>query len=182
MIIGLAGKARSGKDTAADGLAADGWEVRGFADPVKALALSINPVANYRMCGDAGEPEYLADLVNIEGWEGAKIYPEVRRFLQRLGTEGIRIHIGTNTWVDLAMQNVAPNTVFSDVRFPNEADAIRERGGIIVEIVRPNNQYQTTHDSEQLDFYKDEQIVNNGTIPELQTALKIIAASHTGNT
>lgn len=134
-IIGLCGYAGSGKDEAAKGLVACGWTRIAFADAVREVALAINPV----LVGDpSNESAFrLADVVCDGQWLIAKAQPEVRRLLQAIGTEAGRKILGENVWVDAAMRKVAGDTVFSDVRFPNEVAAIRERGGRIVRIERP---------------------------------------------
>ena len=62
-----------------------------------------------------------------------------RELLQKVGTDWFR-----STWPDIWVFNAARltmglscNVIFSDVRFPNEAEAIREAGGVLVKIVRP---------------------------------------------
>jgi hypothetical protein len=57
-------------------------------------------------------------------------------------------------WVRAAMYEVDQDRerlwVVSDVRFPNEAEAIRERGGVIWEVIRDGGPQETTgHSSDQ---------------------------------
>lgn len=81
-----------------------------------------------------------------------------REFLQLLGTNAIRDIIHPNTWVNalfvdynegmrgdtigelLDDQNKEiaslPNWIITDTRFPNEAQAVKERGGIMVKVIR----------------------------------------------
>lgn len=77
-----------------------------------------------------------------------------RRVLQYVGTEGFRA-LDPDHWVKRAMADVGPGelVVFTDVRFPNEADAIRAAGGIIVGIQKldrdaPLLDYSALHGSE----------------------------------
>lgn len=91
----------------------------------------------------------------------------------------------------------ACNWIITDVRFPNEANAIKERGGIIIRVNRNEGckpcsmiplykcnecEYstQSKHPSETaLDNYTfDEVIDNNGTIEELIVKLKEILIKH----
>lgn len=104
MIIGLTGRKRSGKSTAARYLVEDhGFTELSFAEPLKRMALAVNPIIGFRSTPDGVQRVYLSDVVHEIGWECAKDeYPEVRRFLQLLGTEGVRDHIGQDTWVNLA--------------------------------------------------------------------------------
>ena len=183
-LIGLIGRARSGKDTAAAALIEERGATRlAFADPLREIALAVNP-----MIGTPALPGDLAPLRGVRlstaiealGWERAKdMIPEVRRFLQRLGTEGGRAVLGENVWVDAAFAKVADvdgPVVFTDVRFPNEADAIREAGGLLVRVIRPGTAPVAAHTSETaLDGYDvDEEIWNTGTVTALRE--RIIAA------
>ena len=69
----------------------------------------------------------------LRGWDEAKKTEEVRRLLQIFGTEIGRSLLGENIWVELATRNLesSKNYVFTDVRFPNEADKIKNLGGLI---------------------------------------------------
>lgn len=159
MILGLTGRKRSGKSTAARYLVDNhGFVEISFAGPLKRMALAINPVIgwNWDPVHEDGGEVYLADVVECFGWEYAKDqFPEARRFLQRLGTEGVRGHIGEDTWIDLVELEIQrtwgivpygfipgdkpyPPIVVSDVRFENEATLVREWGGEVVEIRRPS--------------------------------------------
>jgi RNA-splicing ligase RtcB len=55
-----------------------------------------------------------------------------RRILELVGTQGYRAAY-PDVWVDLALAGGGP-AVFDDVRFPNEAEGIRKRGGVIVAV------------------------------------------------
>ena len=135
--IGLVGKAQSGKGTVGLHLVENyGYREVGFADPLREMALAINPIL------DIHEHIRYEEAVNVYGYAGTKSrFPEARRFLQCLGTEGGREILGEHIWVDAAVRKAeamgAP-CVFTDVRFPNEAQAIRDHGGVVVRIVRPH--------------------------------------------
>jgi len=69
-----------------------------------------------------------------------------------------------------------PNWVISDVRFPNEAKAIKDRDGILIRSNR-NIESESIHESETaLDKYNDWDYIieNNGTIDELIIKVKEI--------
>lgn len=166
MIIGLAGYARSGKDTIADLLAEHGYRKQAFADPMREALYTLNPnvdVNGYRMT--------LQQAVNGLGWEGLKdLSDELRPLLQRFGTDVCRHLFGQDIWVKTAMARVAGDTVFADVRFPNEADAIREAGGVLLRVVRPGVAPANAHASERAldDYLFDATIHNDGTLAELK--------------
>jgi hypothetical protein len=134
-IIGLTGYARSGKDSAAAVLVKEyGYTRVAFADGVRSMALAIDPLlfGNVR----------LSSVVRTSGWDEAKAVPEVRRLLQAIGTEGVRNHIGDDSWVRVGKRKVDAvdgPVVITDVRFPNEAAAVREWGGFLLRMSRLNS-------------------------------------------
>lgn len=70
-----------------------------------------------------------------------------------------------------AVKEVAsyPNWIITDVRFPNEAQAIKNRGGIVVRIERPDNPYpKSEHESETaLDNWEFDRKIVNESIEKL---------------
>lgn len=166
-IIGLTGAARSGKDTAAGFLvAARGYERIAFADALRNMVMAGFGIEPEDMDGDAKERE-------IE-WLGAS----PRFLLQTLGTEWGREHLGPDVWVKVAwramMESGAKRVVFTDVRFNNEAQAIRNSGGVVVRITRPSiGAVVREHVSESgiHERYVSHEIVNGGTLAELREAI-----------
>lgn len=138
MLVGVTGRAQHGKDTIAMRLVdAWGFTRKGLADPLKELALTLNPVIPW----DSASWDTLEVIVKESGWERAKTYPEVRRILQVLGTEGCRGTFGENCWVD-ALENWwvdsgVQHLVVPDIRFHNEAAWVHRMGGILIGVHRP---------------------------------------------
>jgi hypothetical protein len=136
-----------------------------------------------------------------------------RKLLQLLGTECGRQIIHPDIWVNAlmseytsplmlkfrrngikptpkAIQESYPNWIITDVRFPNEAKAIKDRGGIMIRVNRNNsmpNSFQlknrdhsivnaTIHESETaLDNYEFDYVINNtGTEEKLKEKVKEI--------
>jgi hypothetical protein len=171
--IALIGRARSGKDTVAARLVAQGYTRVAFADPLKRALLGMNP---YVPTGP-GITVRLESLIADVGWDYAKDhYPEVRRLLQHTG-QTIR-ELDPGFWVSAALDEIAgiwSPVVVSDVRYPNEAEALRVRGFKIVRIVRPDAGPlpggASAHDSETaLDNYvPDALIYNGGSLAELHS-------------
>ncbi len=130
MIIGLTGKARSGKDSVRQILERTyGFEGFSFAG---ALKQAMTPLF--------GLPEkYVLNEDNkelpIPGW------PELtlRRAMQLLGTEAMRGTFGHDFWIRRLKREIYGRrmVVVSDVRFDNEAEALRNIGAAIVEVRRP---------------------------------------------
>jgi len=161
MIIGLSGYARSGKDTAANHLANKYDFTRySFAAPMKEAMYILNPVV---FSDSIGEFRY-RNLVDVYGLDRAKEdYPEIRRLLQVFGTEVGRNMFGDDFWVDLALKSIdVKNAVITDVRFKNEADAIRLAGGQIWRVNRFGIGPVTNHASEiDLDDYDFDHVISN---------------------
>lgn len=136
VLIGLTGKAGSGKDSVAKVLIEEYGFVRlAFADKVRQLALKIDPIVNTRW----GYASRLSSLVGDYGWDEAKKEPEMRKFLQDLGA-GCREIFGELCWIDLALDSFpheAPYVVITDVRYLNEANIIRAAGGWVFRVTRP---------------------------------------------
>jgi hypothetical protein len=118
----------------------------------------------------------LALMVDIHGWDKVKRdLPEARVLLQRMGTEVGRNLFGQDFWVEQALAGIARDGgtryVFTDVRFPQEFDAIRARGGRLWRVMRPGVGPVNDHPSETaLDhhFTWDSLIDNDGTLDDLR--------------
>jgi len=190
-LIGISGRKRAGKDTLASFLVNDhGFKRLAFADALKAIVAELNPIIeafNTEAYGEAREWRLGEELRHCKtdtdptGWEHAKAMPEVRRLLQAHGV-AVRNHIGDNVWVDALMRKASwllaegQPLVVTDVRFPNEADAIHNKGGIVVRVNRPGTADGTNatdlHISETaLDEYEFDLVVDNtGAIDALSGA------------
>lgn len=189
LVIGLSGRKQSGKDTFAERLVlAHGFTRVAFADPMRAAALALDPLIPVN-----GGMARLSDLVAAHGWDHAKeAHFEVRRTLQRLGTEMGRELFGEGFWVSQAMEVIdrTPGpVVVTDVRFPNEADAIFGDAGVVIRIERPGLPATDLHPSETALEHHAAQwamrfpvpfwsavVVNNGSVEDLhQKADTLIA-------
>jgi hypothetical protein len=181
-IIGLVGYAGSGKDEAAKHM--PGWNRISFADGVREVALAIDPLVNVICDIDTETACRLSELVQSKGWDGAKKHPEVRRLLQRIGTEAGREMFGEDVWVDRAFRKLnqaylgdGMPCVFTDVRFQNEADAIAHRGGKLIRIHRPGVGPVNNHISDQgIDSIACHGEVWNDGLPETLGARVLVAA------
>lgn len=170
MIIGLSGYARSGKDTIAKYLVDNhGFKRVAFADAIRNMLLDINPYVGFGPSNSSHTS--LADLVSVVGWEKAKEHLEVRRLLQDLGVSA-RTYLGEDVWIRAALRTPSSgeNIVITDVRFTNEADAIKALGGRLWRVVRPGVTAVNNHVSEtQMNNYPvDELIMNDGDIKRLE--------------
>lgn len=160
-VLGLSGYARSGKDTVAARLVEKhGYTRMSFADPMREALYKLNPdidVDGYDM--------KLAAAVDLLGWEQLKGASNgIRALMQRMGTEVGRDMFGENFWVDAALSRIPDGSkvVFADVRFPNEAEAIKNLGGEVWRIIRPEAGPANAHISETaLDSYTFDRMIPN---------------------
>ena len=127
-IIGLTGPKGVGKSTYAKSI--EGAIILSFATPIKEMLKVILPGENYLHFKEEPIPQFPDNL-------------NTRQLLQSLGTEWGREGVYPNIWVDQAYkaaeQYIGKRTiVFDDIRFPNEAWAIRRWGHtheVLTEIV-----------------------------------------------
>lgn len=118
-----------------------------------------------------------------------------RELLQKVGTEAMRNQIHTDVWVRALFAEFIsttwtwshelskpvpdePRWLITDVRFENEADAIKERGGLMIRIFRnPDGPNTSTdlHPSETAldDYPHDITINNNGSLEDLREQVRI---------
>lgn len=142
IIIGLCGYKRTGKTTVAEILCDRyGYFHESFASPLREFVATI--IGHDLQSLEAVKEEPLEWLDGMTP----------RAMMQTVGTEWGRDMIHPELWVRSLVKRIAPAisrgqpVVVSDVRFPNEALAIRNLGGIIVRVTRPGME-RGTHPSE----------------------------------
>jgi hypothetical protein len=139
VLIAFTGLAGAGKSTAAAHLVKHrGFTRVRFAGPLKAMMAALGLTAAQI---DGNEKELPCELL------GGKT---PRHAMQTLGTEWGRTCIGDDLWIR-AWQAALPatgNVVVDDCRFPNEAEAVRAAGGLLVRIERPGTGTASAHSSE----------------------------------
>jgi hypothetical protein len=168
-VIGIAGYARSGKDTIADYLVGEhDYTKVSFSTPMKEAMYRLNP----RITVNELQNTALRVGIDVYGWEGLKERsPDIRGLLQRFGTEVGREMFGEDFWVNYALDSIPDGgkAVIADVRYPNEANAIRALGGKVYRVERDGVGPANSHASESaLDGYEfDGTIHNQGTIEGL---------------
>lgn len=161
--IGLSGYARSGKDTVGAYLVEHhGYQRVSFADPMREALYALNPFIDVD-----GWDVSVREAVDAFGWEKLKTKSfTIRPLMQRLGTEVGRNMFGTDFWVDLAMSRIPDGSkvVFTDVRFPNEAEAVKAVGGQVWRITRPGLTAANNHPSETaVDDYQFDKFIDNSS-------------------
>ena len=133
-----------------------GWEIKKFAGKLKEIASLLTgiPIENFE------DQEYKNTYLGDE-WRVHGLPMKVREFLQYLGTNALRECLHQNTWVNALFADYhcvpadrAPggwdcdNWIITDVRFPNEAKAIKDRGGLMIRIDKPFVKPVNGHSSE----------------------------------
>lgn len=180
MLVGIAGKAGAGKDTVAKIISDN--NIGGRAWSRLALATPIKEACN-----------------GIFGWDDRHSYGELkevvdprfgispRRAYQSLGTEWGRDHVCHDVWLKVAEVRMQEhqNTLITDLRFENEVQWLRDRGGKILMIDRVTSEVGISgHSSEKgvahlLDHEKDLIIVNSyQSVPALGEFLLGSSAFH----
>lgn len=176
-LIALGGLAGSGKDTAASLLVENhGFERIAFADKLKEALYELNPTVLTGRSSGVNLPCYepLQDVVDAFGWDEAKtLFPEVRRLLQRIGTEMGRNLFGENFWVDLVKAQLKGHGsyVITDCRFMNESRFVTRNNGLVALVRRSGVVPINDHPSEWLDIDPDYIVVNDGTVEELKQTI-----------
>lgn len=141
------------------------WQIKKWAGKLKVVASMLTgiPVEKFE------DQEFKKTNLGYE-WNNMT----VRDFLQKLGTDALRDGLHTNTWINALMADYVgmydldtdrttwPKWIITDTRFPNEAEAIKKAGGIIIRINRPNVTPINNHPSEiSLDDWKFDHVIDN---------------------
>lgn len=150
-IIALCGRKRSGKDTAARALSCFGFKSIAFAEPLKQMLVSFLIAIGMDAAGARWHVYDSPRDQPLEFLNGRT----VRHALQTLGTEWGRNLIHTDLWRDATIRAIKMASerrfVVTDLRFPNEAAALKELGAIILRIDREMPRDESdNHVSEQL--------------------------------
>jgi hypothetical protein len=177
LLIGLAGRKGSGKDTAGAYLMERYGFVRAsFAAPLKdsAAALFDVPVEVWESAKNDPTARVILDYGN---WTKSMT---VREMLQRYGTEAHRGVFGEDFWTKQLLDGLVSsgvldteNVVITDMRFLNETQATKDAGGFTVLIDRPATDDGDTHASEVLppDDLIDFTVENDSSIADLYRVL-----------
>lgn len=143
-----------------------GWEIKKWAGKLKVIASMLTGIPQEKFEDQEFKKTNLASEwdCNPQDKRGLgtshKQPMTVREFLQRLGTDGLRYGLHDNTWVNALMadykpidwnndeQPEHPNWIITDTRFPNEAQAIKDAGGLIIRVDRSGVKPINNHPSE----------------------------------
>lgn len=163
VLIGISGRKGAGKDTVGAIFRRFGVKTIAFADPLYQGVSTI-----FGISIDELKDRFLKEIPH------PKLFGKSPRYaLQTLGTEWGRELIHNDMWVELALREADtwPYIAITDVRFDNEAVAIRHRGGSIIHVTRPGDyDVNDNHPSERgvMGVVGDYYINNNGTLKQLE--------------
>jgi len=176
------------------------WQIKKYAGKLKTIASLLTGVPVEKF-----EDQEFKKQMMPEGW--GMTY---RTFLQKLGTEGMRVGVHTNVWVNALFADYKgkktrinqltpvkqsfdvdtyPKWIITDMRFPNEMEAVKQRDGITIRVTRklkiggedygytyvdvkqavkdgiiaPEHPSETALDDAEFDY----EIINDGTIDDL---------------
>lgn len=175
-IIGISGKLGSGKDTLADFIIKNDPEFKkvSFANKLKRIGAFLTGTDEHLWFTQEGKN------IELHNW-----CMTIGQFQQKLGTEAIREGLHSEAWVLSLFADLTPTSkwIITDVRFPNEIEAVTKRHGVTVRIngdpakVRATSTRDLNHPSEtSLDNYQNFDYVytNNNSLVELENFAKLI--------
>jgi len=190
IVIAFSGFAGAGKDAAADVLVRlYGFERLAFADAIRDMTSAINPLLTFH---DDGHVERYNDIVSYyTSLDDAKRYvPSIREFLVALGSS-VRATLGESTFIDIVVKKATKlmgcdddnnpghggshghSVAVSDCRYRGERDALCALGGTTILITRPGvTAANATERASLADFDPDFEIINDGTLQDLENAIK----------
>jgi hypothetical protein len=165
MIIGISGKLGSGKDTVANYIKKKypQFQNKSFAYKLKQIVSILTSCSMETTMTQEGKNIYVPEFDMTIG-----------QMQQQIGTNVLRQHFNENVWINALMielKKLEGDYIITDCRFKNEAQAVKDAGGIMIRVNRPynpiaeNSNRDLTHPSEtDLDDYTDfDFIVSNDT-------------------
>lgn len=152
-IIAFAGRKQSGKTTCAEfvsnvyiGNLLGKIKIYNFADPLKQdICMSILGLT-YHQC--YGSDESKNETTRCY-WPDTDKSMTAREVMQYIGTDVFR-KLQKNVWADATIYKIQQEkydfALIADCRFPNEVQAVKDAGGIVIKLTR--NIYNSDHPSE----------------------------------
>lgn len=182
MIIGIAGKAQAGKDTTARMLQIllsnpdISWDAYNESD---ICFMYDHFVVHYAdLLKQVSQDMLNMPFEDFNNQEVKQTYipwieMSVREFLQRLGN-AVRDTIHPDFWINALFNTYNDDIIIADVRYPNEVQAIKDRGGKLIRIERPGAGAGNHISETALDNYTGWDIIidNVGTLEDLFNVVK----------
>jgi hypothetical protein len=169
-IIAFAGRKQSGKTSAALAVV-QAFEVRNitgivkvynFADPLKNLCIDIFGLEHRQCYGNDQDKNELVDCY----WDDKQL--SSREVLQIVGTDMFRKmqhHVWSSATIRKIKQDNPDLALIADCRFPNEVEAVKKAGGIVIKLNRnvhsSDHASETALDKENYDYSNFDLVVEN---------------------
>lgn len=152
-IVAFAGRKQSGKTTCSEFVAKyfngivepfNGARIYNFADPLKNdICINILGLTHDQCYGEDTHKNTLTDIQ----WNGKQL--TAREVMQFVGTDLFR-KMKYDVWSSATINQIQRDkprlAIIADCRFPNEVDAVKNVGGIVIKLNR--NLYNSNHESE----------------------------------
>jgi hypothetical protein len=201
-VIGITGLKRHGKGEVGEAIKrlVPGAVAVGFADKLKISMMRAlgfdRPEAELIALADSLKVASTVSVLYEEPGQEPDPYDDTgvlhqlsgRQLLQWFGTEGGRKTFGESFWIDQTLPDtldlyeaqcrlkaaygLAPIIAITDVRFDNEAQRVKNIGGVVWEVIRPDlvDSSADTHVSEAgvSDVFIDRTIINDAGLDTLQ--------------
>lgn len=136
-----------------------GWEIKKFAFKLKQMVSLMTGFSVQDLELQSVKDSFLGPEWNsikpIYGFMGEMDKDigtpmTIRELLQKFGTDAVRNQVHPNAWVNSLMVDykptgefnhihdatIYPNWVISDCRFPNEAEAVKDKNGLMIRVER----------------------------------------------
>lgn len=181
IVIGMVGKAGSGKDTVGNYICEHyGFVKMALADPLKASVKEMFCLDDFTVYDRAEREKPLPDFPD---WS-------VRKLFQYIGTDLMRKQFDDALWVKLLNKRIKNSEhsriIVTDVRFPNEIVKINELAEkdnyhtTFIKVVRPghvgHNVGIANHESEKYDLPAEYTIMNSATLEVLYDEARLIVS------
>lgn len=151
-IIAFAGRKQSGKTTCSEFVAQEyiakmygqKAKIYNFADPLKQdICINILGLSSDQCYGSDDHKNTLTECY----WDNKRL--SAREVMQFVGTNVFR-QMKQNVWASATINKIRnddpPIAIIADCRFPNEVEAIKNAGGLVIKLTR--NPFNSDHESE----------------------------------
>lgn len=187
MIVSVLGKARSGKNTFAEILAEELFDITkrkfifmAFAHELKLRVQTEFDLSYEQLWGnqkEAPDHRYQKNNSNNIFWAPREILQEYGELYRKIDYD-----FWVKSLLRLIDEKEYKNVIITDVRYPNEADAITKRKGFIIKVTSERDGKEQIHGQDHisetaLDNYDniDFHVTNDGTIQDLRITAKQVA-------
>lgn len=145
-----------------------------FADPLKEMSIDLFGLKAEEVYGDDKQKNKKTDLLwqdmpdNTSNKEGKVTN---REFLEHFGTKVVR-KIKNNAWCNYTIKRIIREdseiAIIPDVRFPNEIEAIKSAGGVVIRLTRDlyhsDAEPECALDYERYDWKNFDLVINNDNL------------------